>query len=233
MSNILKQGNNILKSGNSIFQVGGLGADPVFDLNAETIAGHVDGQAIEKIVDAQGGGYFLYQDVSANRPTFVASAINSKPGVKFTGASTHFLKCNIAFPCLTIFLVYKWDSTADWQFIFGGKSAGNETYHGGSAGKVFHDGTATYFGHETHKGRLFVGGTRITPKNTYTRHTIYQAITIDGADSQFNLSHLGVRDNGTQYPMSGVIVRMIIYNYRMSELRRKQIEAELKTLYAL
>lgn len=69
------------------------GSGLLLQYDASAIAGLADGDALSQWDDDSGNDYHATQATSANRPTYDVDAFGSgKPGVRFTGASSQFLR---------------------------------------------------------------------------------------------------------------------------------------------
>ncbi len=81
------------------------------------------GTGVSAWADQSGTGNHVVQATGANQPAFVASGLNGKPVVRFTAASSHYLKkanTNLfGAGNYTAVIVWKWSAAATRQTVLG------------------------------------------------------------------------------------------------------------------
>jgi hypothetical protein len=88
----------------------------------------LNGATVSQWADKSGNGRNAAQATATNQPTYTATAINGKPGIKFDGTNDIMLLPDGTIPAgdssYSMFVAIKWDATSP-QFVVGaGTSAG-------------------------------------------------------------------------------------------------------------
>lgn len=233
MKYILKAGNSILTTQGFIFQVGDM-RPPVADYDAALITDVANQGPVMQWKEQSGNNNTARQTVAAEQPVYIASAVNGKPAVQFNGMQG--LNMGVLTDAKTILVVCKANSPSSPQFhtLFGGPGASNY-YQGGETTEYFYSSNPAQYGGENHN-RLFRNGAFINPKALVIRQNTFVLLSLDVAQDTLS-NRLGIIGNqGFLYPnrgFNGQIARLLIFDYRLTELDRKQVENQLMTHYAL
>jgi len=245
---------NVLRLGRGGLAVSGGGGfspkqftDLLLWLDASSIAGLSDGDAVGTWSDLSGNGYHA-TEADAARPTYKTNVLNGKPVVRFDGANNFMqLLTSNAMPLndntVTIFVVYQTTSAAR-QMLFASSNGGSLcleilTLSGErtvSTPGVYVARTATITHVADTDPQLLTYRRSGDGAGTHSFYTngMLEPLTLDGAGafSTTAVKQLGRRAAGT-LPFAGDMAEIIIYGSSLSDTDRRTVESYLCSKYGL
>lgn len=227
-----------------------------FWLKADNISGVAGGGQISEWRDSSGQGNHVLQATAGNRPTYVASGLNSKPAVNFARASSQFLQSNTgAFnpgPNYTAFAVFRAASYANWNTIFEmGTTTNCATFgmrmgNGGVPGVLGHRVSCATFPQATGFAAGANQGYLMTIRFNGSAQTLWMnsgAVNVNNQSTTAVQTGVSVSNNnilrvgatpalGADY-FNGEIYEIIVYNTNLSDTQKNLVESYLRTKYGL
>jgi hypothetical protein len=199
-----------------------------------TTAVTTDGDAVGCWKNKASSSYNLIQAASGNQPTYVASSINSKPGIRFglSGVKTFLATSSITLHNRTGFAVTRVRGSSVGLYhsvllqigspfyqIYA-STGGNWIYYTGAANSV----SATATGNQLHS---------FMNSNTNYSYRINSSIIKSGAAAMTSVNNVFEVGgySGSTYCLNGDIVEVIIYNTVLTETEIKKVEAYLNAKY--
>jgi hypothetical protein len=220
-------------------------------LQADSITGLTDGQAVSTWSDSSGNGRNATQPTAANRPVYKTNIKNGKPVVRFTGTNSQFLtfgqlaalQFDPASQRFTIFVVYfvalgNTGSFLTWRMTGNG---GYQTFTTINAQGIHLRGTTAnspVISTQAWNIGVWVGESNTTG-DLYRNSALEVDNAVVGTETPLSTIDvlLGARrstnNTDTTFPLTGDIAEVIAYNRVLTTDESKKVTQYLKEKYAL
>jgi LysM repeat protein len=222
----------------------------ILHLDANSITGLSDNDPLGSWNDESIFGNDAIQTSHSNRPVYKTNVVNSLPAIQFTKTSSQFITVpddnSLDLDNLTIFLVFKFNSTSTWESILAHDEGPGVTekwiigknISGG--GFQLHKNGSTGSGFATASGALSTNfELRTISRNASTGEVkLYLNGTAGGTATFASFptsigSFIEIGRSEAQAYMDGYVAEILIYNSLLSDTLRESIENDLITKYNL
>lgn len=214
---------------------------------ADSIGGHVDGDAIQTWNDSSGNGWHLQQATVANRPIYKTAQLNGKPAMKFDGVQQFFEAPSI-ITCLSeaeLYVVFRINTqpplvtskTGIHRFGGFGVGATSSTHFPFTDNVIYDDFmTDTRKVTGTRAGmtafQLYHVWSKAGDWNSFFNGTSFFATAANVVEFTGNVN-IGRGGNLDQIFLDGYICEVILYDHKLSGADRTTVKAYVAAKYGL
>jgi len=204
-----------------------------------------NGSTVSQWSDITGNGNNAVQSEVSRRPTFITSALNGKPALRFNGANSNYLSvpnnASINLTQFTVIAVAKQSTSASYGFLARKLATSDATLN--QYGLLFMNSTGarTQAGAQTAVGysaipldtyAIMSGSYDLNTVRTWVNGGLVASTAYTGGITTSSLP-LTIGGDGSTMGLRGDMAELLIFNRALSDMERKEVELYLYQRYAI